>query len=389
MMYTQQVAHLPPGVASAKDLADLIDKKLDPTRYAVILHDQDTDENSQPVAPHIHAMLCFSNARHISAVAKKLGDKPQYIEKWDGQAGNGFAYLVHQTKKARDSGKYPYDCGAVTANFDFECLVKTMGARSIANHARGNASDIQGLLDLLYIGGISKKELESQLSGSQYARYHHQIEEVNAKRLVNEAEKWREEMKSQNARISVIWLYGYAGTGKTSLAKECAQKKGQPYFISGSSRDIFQGYNGEHTLIMDELRPKMMEYSDLLRITDPYGIENQVMAPSRYNDKALACDLIIITSPFSPSDFYFEQANRVMDKKAAAIPSPDGIEQLLRRISVTIEMTEAEIQPVEYKKDQKNFFPIPNTARPNQYSKQARPQSMPDPVTVFVSIFDS
>lgn len=140
---------------------------------------------------------------------------------------------------------------------------------------------------------------------------------------------------------------------------------------------------------MDELRPKMMEYSDLLRITDPYGIENQVMAPSRYNDKALACDLIIITSPFSPSDFYFEQANRVMDKKAAAIPSPDGIEQLLRRISVTIEMTEAEIQPVEYQKDLKNFFPIPNTARPNQYSKQARPQSMPDPVTVFVSIFDS
>lgn len=199
-------------------------------------------------------------------------------------------------------------------------------------------------------------------------------------------------MKSQNARICVIWLYGDAGTGKTSLAKEHAKKKGQPYFISGSSRDIFQGYNGEHTVILDELRPKMMEYSDLLRITDPYGIENQVMAPSRYNDKALACDLIIITSPFSPSDFHVEQMVLAKKKEGTTVPVQDGLGQLLRRLSVTIKMTEAEIQPVEYRKDpkgHKGFYPIPNTARPNQYSKQARPHSMPDPVTVFVSIFDS
>lgn len=62
------------------------------------------------------------------------------------------------------------------------------------------------------------------------------------------------------AEVQVIWLTGPAGTGKTSLAKEYAKKKGQPYFIAGSSRDIFQGYAGEHTLILDELRPKTITY---------------------------------------------------------------------------------------------------------------------------------
>ena len=30
------------------------------------------------------------------------------------------------------------------------------------------------------------------------------------------------------------------------------------------------------------------------------------MAPARYSDKSLACDLIIITTPFNPVDFYDE-----------------------------------------------------------------------------------
>ena len=42
----------------------------------------------------------------------------------------------------------------------------------------------------------------------------------------------------------------------------------------------------------------------LLRILDPHGIDSQVMAPCRYNDKPLACDLIIITTPYMPSEFY-------------------------------------------------------------------------------------
>ena len=82
-------------------------------------------------------------------------------------------------------------------------------------------------------------------------------------------------------RVESVWIFGPAGTGKSTLAKLYAKRKGEPFFVSGSTRDIFQGYEGKHTVILDELRPSSIPYADLLRITDPYAMEHEVMAPSR------------------------------------------------------------------------------------------------------------
>lgn len=388
MMYTQQLSHLPSGIQTPEDLEALIAKRLCPKRYAIIMHDQDTDDKGQPVEAHVHAMLSFTNARYLSAVAKKLGDQPQYIAKWDGDANNGYAYLVHMTDKARRAGKYQYDPGAVIANFDYAGLVSEIGAEVVQAKAAYQAkANIKSMLDALYVGAITKSELEKQLSGSQYARYHRQIEDVDAKRMMNEAEKWREEMRAKGAEVQVIWLTGPAGTGKTSLAKEYARKKGQPYFITGSSRDIFQGYAGEHTLILDELRPKVITYADLLRITDPFSIENRAMAPARYCDKALVCDLIIITTPFTPSDFYYQQFN-ANGPKEVRDDCPDGLDQLLRRITVTLEMTGKTIEVSQYSIRGHMFVPVPGTARPNPYSRLARPAPKNKMIDFYNSMFD-
>ena len=101
LMYAQQLQHLPKGIETAEDLASLIENKLNPVRYAVIIHDQETDDQGQPKEPDIHAMMSFENARYCSSIAKKLGDKPQYVQAWSGEANNGYAYLVHETAKAR------------------------------------------------------------------------------------------------------------------------------------------------------------------------------------------------------------------------------------------------------------------------------------------------
>lgn len=375
MMYTQQVSHLPSGVQTPEDLEALIVKRLRPKRYAVIMHDQDTDDKGQPAEPHIHAMLSFENARYLSAVAKKLGDQPQYIAKWDGDANNGYAYLVHLTDTARRAGKYQYDLNAVLSNFDFPGLMAQIGAE-ITQAKADHQANIKTLLDLLYTGAITKSEIESQLSGSMYARYHLQIDDVHAKRLINEAGKWRKEMREKNAQIRVIWICGRAGTGKTSLAREYAEKAGQPYFVSGSTRDVFQSYNGEHTIILDELRPRVIEYCDLLRITDPFGIDNQVMAPARYNDKALACDLIIITSPYNPYQFY---ENSKVDKE-------DNFGQLERRIALTVRMDSNNIDALAW--NGTSYAYIQGAHRQNPYSQAARPASSTAPVDLFNAMFD-
>lgn len=182
-------------------------------------------------------------------------------------------------------------------------------------------------------------------------------------------------------QIEVIWISGEAGAGKTSLAREYAEKSKRPYFITGSSRDLFQNYAGEHTMIIDELRADMLKYPDLLRILDPFG--SQVMAPSRYSDKPLACDLILITSPYNPAEFYgelFSKTNGV---------SVDGLEQLLRRITLTIKMDASHIRAVEYDREKKTYRAMENAEKENRYSKHCREKdsTASNPKALFENMF--
>lgn len=118
------------------------------------------------------------------------------------------------------------------------------------------------------------------------------------------------------------------------LPRSTQKKAGPEYFISGSSRDPFQGYAEEHTVILDELRPKTLLYYDFLKITDPFTLTDQVMAPARYADKALACDLIIITTPIDPYEFYHE----IFPSTPMVPESYDSFDQLLRRLALVIQM---------------------------------------------------
>ncbi len=83
--------------------------------------------------------------------------------------------------------------------------------------------------------------------------------------------------------MTTLWLYGKAGVGKTRLAEHML--KGKDYITLGSSRDHFQEYRGQRFVILNDLRPNDFEYSDLLRLLDPYQHDKAV--PSRYHDKRL------------------------------------------------------------------------------------------------------
>ena len=363
MMYVQQLRHLN---GTVEDLAERIKTmKSPPSRYALIVHDQDIDKDGNPEEPHVHVMMCFGNARHVTAIAKALGDKPQQIQVWDDRADNGFAYLLHITKGRKNARQY--DPKTVIANFDYQALMKKLQIE--VEQKESSAHNIRDMLDMLLLGIMTKKQIYSMLSGSQFAKWHRQIEDVYAQYLKNSAEKWRQQMIDEGRRLEFIWINGPAGVGKTRLARDYAERRGQPYFVTGSGKDPFQNYAGEHTLIIDEMRAETLSYRELLRLTDPFGMYGgMVNAPSRYSDKSLACDLIIVTSPYRSNGYY----HSIFDGMPRNRQEIDSYQQLARRITLWLEMNEYCIHGYIY--DGKDWFnPIEQKGRPNPYASRAQP----------------
>lgn len=334
MMYVQSVEHLP--FNSLKDLINHIKKELKPIKVAGIIHNKDFKDDGKPEKDHVHVMLQFENARSLKNIAKLLHDKPERIEKWNERADTGFSYLIHETTNSLT--KHQYSPDDVIANFDYSSFLEEVRKKvkeQSKNKTIREKQRINDLLEALLCGEISKEKLESKLSASQLANYNRKIEIIYQRSLENNAKQWKETMIKEGKKIETIWIYGYSGAGKTRYAKKYAEDSEEKYFLSGSSKDPFQEYVNEHIVILDELRPSTFYYSDLLKMLDPYNFEGS--SPARYKDKNLVVHTFIVTTPYSPKEFFesiVQNNPKQLDVKI------DTFYQLARRLHKVIYLTE-------------------------------------------------
>ena len=354
VMYEQQLRHLPPTI-KRKTLNSIIKRlteRLKPEKIAGIIHDKDINDKGEPIEKHVHVVLQFQNARSLENLARLLKE-PQVsaFQKWHGNVNNAYSYLIHQTSNAQE--KYSYSVEEVKANFDYPRLIKSISKKTSKASKQRDNEIIKQLLDRLGTGELTREEVISNLTGSQFAKAKKNIQDVHEQVQADKAKIWLEKRKEKGEPITVIWIYGQAGTGKTLLAKKYAITKKQDYFITGSSKDSFQHYQGEHIVILDELRPKTFPYDDLLKMLDPFG-ENP-KAPSRFFDKSLMVDVFIITSPYNPKQFYdeiFKRKNTI-----------DSFKQLQRRISYVQFMSSDYFEMQEYDIYSGNYISVPHSRK--------------------------
>lgn len=337
IMYVQQLDHLP--YENLEALNRRI-KQLDYLkRFAWIVHDKDVAEDGSKVEPHVHVTFEFNKAIPLNKLAKALnGEKANYFQKMtrrgqsaQASATNAFRYLVHRTRNAEE--KYQYEPKEVHANFKYaEFLKKTEPKDTKADKKR----KINKLLKEFMNSKMSKAEVIykiSKVDPIQAGSRVKQVEELEKARSLISDYEWDSGEKEK----VVLWFYGTAGTGKTSEAKHILEKTFEgEYFISGGDRDLFENYNNQHGIIIDDFRSSSMPYNEILKMTDPHNLEVEV--GSRYHNKKLKGEIYIITCPFSPYKLYQGM------QEVQGLETEDSYDQLGRRINMVVHFSKDKIK---------------------------------------------
>ena len=287
------------------------------TQYAWILHKYDKKADGTPKKEHIHCYCKFKTPKNTSTICKAFGINENQIERIKGTWADALDYLTHHNAPE----KYQYDVTEVHSNFDWQ---------KEAEKATNNKK-LDVIIEKIGLGEIRAYNLTEYVTASEYVKWRRQIDN---------AFKWRASyVKAHLEELvemkDVVWIYGTTGTGKTSLAKKLAKKQNLIYAITSIGRNPFDEYEDEPCLIIDDLRPDDLRFSDLLGILDPYNFK---AAQARYQNKALQTQLVIVTTTMDPDEFWYNMEDASSEDK----------KQLFRRLNTIICMTQDEMIEMEY-----------------------------------------
>lgn len=323
--YCQQVRHL---TMSLDEIKEMLNKNPKIERWAYIVHDKDTLEDGSPKEPHIHVMMEFNDKKMTpEKIAGWFGDKPERIEyaKKRGKFAYNYmlSYLIHKVKTALIDERYEYDPKEVVANFDYVQEIDSILKQVEAAKA---ADNIDPILNLIADGVIREYEIDDHLDNIQ------QIEHATAIERAFNIQR-RKATYSKDRNMTVCYISGGSGVGKTTFAKHLAlsRYRDREIYMAGCGNDPLQRYQGQPCIILDESRDSDWKMTEMLKLLDNNNISD---IRSRYSNKVMDnCELIIMTSTKSLWDLYQNMQET----------QEESIYQLRRRITYTYYMDEYEI----------------------------------------------
>lgn len=303
--------------------------------YAYIVHDQEDKED------HIHLMIRFNTVVPTKNILAKLQGRCenqhlQGMKKWN----SAIAYLTHSN--APD--KYQYPDSAVISNYEWQ---KDRDA------AITDKVQMQLLVDAIEKNECRGYNIHEFVPITFVMKYKRQID-IAINYHLNELEQ-----KGQDREMEVLYFTGASGTGKTTYAKKFCERMRFSCFVSSSSNDVLDGYQGQDCIILDDFRPSDWKIADLLKFLDN---NTNSRAKSRYSNKSMVyCKCIIITSVLSVNDLY--QGLKDHDS--------EPIKQLHRRFSGVFTFTDDTITIHEYDEKTQDFTDLYESFK-NPFSHKSR-----------------
>ena len=310
----QQIKYLPGYPDSwQSELEANLEKEENVTAWAYIVHDQDTDEDGNLKPPHVHAVIVLREAVKMSTVGGYIGVPAQYVclirqkykagRKWYADVGGALSYLTHRNAK----DKHQYEDREVIAKPGYNWQAE----REKSEARKASRSSLKSILEGIDNGSIRRYDLYDHIPQSMYIEYKSEIEKAFEHR------EGREKNALNERDVTVIYICGAPGSGKTALAKKFCEDQHYSYCVSASSRDPAQDYCGQDALILDDLRPETFVLPDLLKLLDNHTSSS---VNARYRDKWIAAKVILISTLLQIEDFYRRISSR-----------DEPIQQLYRR----------------------------------------------------------
>lgn len=309
---------------------------------------------------HIHIVVKFyegdnHKGAYIKDIADAVGMEPNMIEK--AQKGrfaydNMLAYLIH----AKDADKALYDPHKVyssglqkdgkplfTNYMDIYSEHKQDWQNGRAKKTKEKSNmNLDLLLEMILTGQVTRSQVV--LTDDYYNIYAHNSRTVDdAFRAYGErrAYKTLQALENGEYKLSVFFITGDAGAGKTRLAKafvDALIKASADYddawrVCHTAATNPMDDYNGEEILFMDDVRGSALSASDWLKLLDPY---NASPASARYHNKMPVCRAIIITSTKEPVEFFY------YCKAMGGGDRSEALDQFMRRIQCLTRVIKAD-----------------------------------------------
>lgn len=305
------------GITNDK-IKEILEDKKNVRDYAFICHNK--DKNTKP---HYHIAIRFNNAQELKYVADWFGVPENMVNKVKGSWSDMLKYLTHQNAPE----KYQYSEDEVFSNYEWK---KDKKEKSIRVDER-KEEIINNIVNMVY----REYNIHQYITAVEFDKYN---------RAIENAYKYRDNIlrNKEERNMEVIFITGTSGSGKTSYAKYMCKEKGYSYFVSGSSNDPLDGYQGQDVIVLDDLRGSCFAFADLLKMLDN---NTNSSVKSRYRNKVLQCKMIIITSICSIEEFYknvFESSN-------------EPILQFKRRCKLYIKMTDYDMSIRKFNRNLQDY----------------------------------